>query len=59
LLLGLWQGRNITVEGLEKKTAHPVVARKQREKEEGAWEQDISFKDVYPVTYFLQLGPTF
>jgi hypothetical protein len=37
-----------------------MAARKHRKKEAGRDQgQDITFKDVPPITYFLQLGLTF
>jgi hypothetical protein len=50
LLLGLWQGRNIMVEGTGRGTAY-LEARK--------WKKGVPFKGAPPLTYFLQLGLTF
>jgi hypothetical protein len=36
-----------------------MEARKQREREQGAWDKICTSKSKPQVTYFLQLGPAF
>jgi hypothetical protein len=52
------------------KTDHPMVARKEKEREgeekrggrgrgkQGGWDQHVPFKVTFPVTCVLQLCPT-
>jgi hypothetical protein len=43
----------------QKKFACLMATRKQRRIMERRQSQDIFFKDMSPVTFFFQLGPTF
>jgi hypothetical protein len=42
----------------QRKAAHLMTSRKQREQQEGARRQGTPFKSMPSVTYFLQLDPT-